>query len=340
MLSSSISKLITLNSDKSRVLADALKVIKNFPSEFDEKCSINLEWIGHSIKSSLINFSAELDNKKIDEYIDNMYADFYRIILEFDVSNSFDLNRSLTYFLDFTRQEIKLFSETSQRQIEYASKWMHINITKKVLSTPEVALFLDASKRYQEINEKIDSWDLLLQQREEKTRNLGNTLSNYENAFNFVGLYKGFDDFHKTKNTELFWNRLTMIFFGVLAILPIIIKLMHSAENSSLAGTGLLLMYIPYAAWSILMLYFFRISHRSLENIKSQILQIEIRKSLCQFIQSYSDFSSEANKKSPDTLKKFEAIIFSNVVGSSDKIPSTFDGIESLTNLLKSTRNN
>ena len=136
MLSSSISKLITLNSDKSRVLADALKVIKNFPSEFDEKCSINLEWIGHSIKSSLINFSAELDNKKIDEYIDNMYADFYRIILEFDVSNSFDLNRSLTYFLDFTRQEIKLFSETSQRQIEYASKWMHINITKKVLSTP------------------------------------------------------------------------------------------------------------------------------------------------------------------------------------------------------------
>ena len=88
------------------------------------------------------------------------------------------------------------------------------------------------------------------------------------------------------------------------------------------------------------MLYFFRISHRSLENIKSQILQIEIRKSLCQFIQSYSDFSSEANKKSPDTLKKFEAIIFSNVVGSSDKIPSTFDGIESLTNLLKSTRNN
>ena len=72
MLSSSISKLITLNSDKSRVLADALKVIKNFPSEFDEKCSINLEWIGHSIKSSLINFSAELDNKKIDEYIDSV----------------------------------------------------------------------------------------------------------------------------------------------------------------------------------------------------------------------------------------------------------------------------
>ncbi|WP_314325978.1 hypothetical protein, partial [Comamonas aquatica] len=51
-------------------------------------------------------------------------------------------------------------------------------------------------------------------------------------------------------------------------------------------------------------------------------------------VQDYTEFSSDAAKKSPETLKKFESVIFSNIVTTPKKIPSTFDGIESITNLI------
>jgi len=76
-----------------------------------------------------------------------------------------------------------------------------------------------------------------------------------------------------------------------------------------------------------------------MDNLKSQILQIELRNTLCQFVQDYTKFSSDAAKNSPETLKRFESVIFLNIVGTSEKIPSTFDGIESITNLISLARN-
>jgi hypothetical protein len=58
--------------------------------------------------------------------------------------------------------------------------------------------------------------------------------------------------------------------------------------------------------------------------------------SLCRFIQSYADYSIDIKEKNSEALSKFEAIIFSGLVGSEDKLPSTFDGIEQLTAFAKS----
>lgn len=65
------------------------------------------------------------------------------------------------------------------------------------------------------------------------------------------------------------------------------------------------------------------------------MVQIELRKTLCQFIQNYSDYSKNIKEKDANSLEKFENLIFSGLVTNEDKLPSTFDGIEQLTKLIK-----
>ncbi|MNE71224.1 hypothetical protein D3C80_1670810 [compost metagenome] len=59
---------------------------------------------------------------------------------------------------------------------------------------------------------------------------------------------------------------------------------------------------------------------------------------MCQFVQSYAEYSVKVKKDDPNVLSKFEAVVFSSLAPDSEGIPSTFDGAEQLTNLIKSIR--
>ena len=69
-------------------------------------------------------------------------------------------------------------------------------------------------------------------------------------------------------------------------------------------------------------------------SVRAQLIQIDLRKSLCQFIQNYATYAKDIREQNTDLLVKFEEVIFSNIMPSEDKIPSTFDGLEQLTNLI------
>ena len=44
-------------------------------------------------------------------------------------------------------------------------------------------------------------------------------------------------------------------------------------------------------------------------------------------------------KQDSSALEKFESLIFSGVVSDPEKLPSTFDGVEQIGNLIKSIKN-
>ena len=68
------------------------------------------------------------------------------------------------------------------------------------------------------------------------------------------------------------------------------------------------------------------------------MLQIELRKTLCRFIQHYSEHASGLRSNDPNSMEKFESIIFSPIVPDSEKIPATFDGVDQLGKLVKSIK--
>lgn len=95
---------------------------------------------------------------------------------------------------------------------------------------------------------------------------------------------------------------------------------------------------IPFTGAEIILLYFFRVILNHYNSLQTQIMQLELRQSLCQFIQSYADYAKEIKEKDGASLEKFENLIFSSILSSPDKVPSTFDGLEQLSNLIKNMR--
>jgi transcriptional regulator of heat shock response len=85
----------------------------------------------------------------------------------------------------------------------------------------------------------------------------------------------------------------------------------------------------------MLLIYFFKVLLAQYKSVKAEIIQIQLRQTLCQFIQSYAEYAKEIKSKDASALEKFENVIFSGITPSSDKIPSTFDGMDQITKLLK-----
>ena len=102
--------------------------------------------------------------------------------------------------------------------------------------------------------------------------------------------------------------------------------------------TGLLLSLPATVTLEIILIYFFRVVLAQFRSVTSQLLQIELRISLCQFIQNYADYSTKIKSKDASALEKFENLIFSGIALNNEALPSTLDGAEQLAKLIKSIR--
>jgi len=159
-------------------------------------------------------------------------------------------------------------------------------------------------------------------------------LEELRQSFNFVGLAKGFHRLLSTKVQDLEGIKKYLVLFGIGLVIPIILRvLLDLFPDSSSGWTS----YLPYLALEIILLYYFRILLSQYYSIKAQIIQLELRLSLCEFVESYVDFIAEkdSGKDSERKLEKFEAIIFSGLAADLKSIPSTFDGLEQLVSIVK-----
>lgn len=128
---------------------------------------------------------------------------------------------------------------------------------------------------------------------------------------------------------------------GVVILTPLAFEL-YCTTNGLLDGKTLstenLLTLIPLISIEVVLVYFFRIillNHRSIE---AQKIQIELRKTLCQFIQSYAEYAAKIKTQDSASLEKFENLIFSGILSNPEKLPSTFDGLDQIGELVKKVK--
>lgn len=68
--------------------------------------------------------------------------------------------------------------------------------------------------------------------------------------------------------------------------------------------------------------------------MKSQLVQIDLRLNLCEFIYDYVENKDKSSSESVrESWKAFEALIFSPFQPNEDKIPSVMDGTDVLADL-------
>lgn len=92
--------------------------------------------------------------------------------------------------------------------------------------------------------------------------------------------------------------------------------------------------YVSLIGFELILAYFFRVALHGYKGVKAQLIQIDLRMTLCQFIQDYAEYAKEVRRDSPSLLDRFDQLVFSGIVNSEGAIPSTFDGMEQLANLI------
>lgn len=320
------------------VSREIIGYIYKSPEEWDKRCSYNIKHIGGQFLNWLRDFNPE---KPTD--IDYIYSIAYRFLCEFDflVGAGQELSIELRSIKNKIQIDNNEMDSDIRSQIVYASFVMPANIAKEFINDSNIGVFRDFEQKKNEAENLKEHWAKEIEEKKTEVQNLKDKLDEYKIGFNFVGLYKGFASLGEQKNKEAFWLFVSLISMGVLVLIPLVIEIaiallgLYGGESSNVDHLTVLL---PLISIEAILIYFFRIilvNHRS---VKAQKMQIELRQTLCQFIQSYAEYSAKIKKQDGMALEKFENLIFSGVMLDPEKIPSTFDGLEQLGNLIKNVR--
>ena len=307
------------------------------PLQWDKHCQINIGWIGNHFISLLSEGTGDLSKSKLDD----IYSYCFRFLFELYLSIKEDLSIDFEKARRFAFHNIDKFEQNAKEQIEFAIHQMPISIFKVIANSDSIKSIKDFNETALHAVSMKDEWDKDLTEREKRIQTLKSELSKYQTGFNFVGLFQGFEELSIDKKNEkdgiLFWLRL----IGIIILAPLVAELitlylnLHSIDK---IRDLLLLSIVPTVSLVAILIYYFRVLLYNYKSAKSQLLQIELRKTLCRFIQHYADYAAKMKEKDKESLSKFENIVFSGIVTEDEKLPSTYDGVEQLSNLIKSIR--
>lgn len=332
------------SSDKSQQfvingLKKILYSIQNNAEKYDELCQMNIEWIGNKFISALREY-AEKSNKEKDN-LGSIFTDVYRFLCEFEFSQPGDIDMNLSQIKNKIDDHLDFFTPNGKSQIIYANFIMPVNITKKIIHHENIQNIKLFNRIISQAETKKEEWKKELEKQKNEVKEISDKLKEYKNAFNFVGLYDGFKKLSDDKNKEKFWLFVSLMVIGLFVVFPLISEITCILLNQKAIiehKDVLIFVALPLITVEIILIYFFRIILFNYKSVKALLVQIELRKTLCQFIQNYSDYSKNIKEKDASSLEKFENLIFSGFITNENNLPSTFDGIEQLTKLVKSIK--
>lgn len=159
-------------------------------------------------------------------------------------------------------------------------------------------------------------------------------LKQYKSEYNFVLLSKAFSNLLKTKKSEYVTNHRSVIIFSSWLIATPLLALLNHIYNLFPVEFNLnaLFYFLPILSLELLFFYFMRLYYIEGKAIKAQMLQIEQRLSLCEFIHDYVETKNNSGAEK-ESWSLFEKLIFSPIQVTSENIPSLLDGASSIAEL-------
>ena len=312
---------------KTKILAPVLSIVESmihFPSRWDtcEYCvshhlTMLTQWMNSFTESSDVTLLKEL------------FVSLHRFLVEFSVNFGVeaDMHESFMFPIEFP----KYFSETQWTEIRYSYHILPMNIFRGMIFSSEAQNLISLKATISDIESRKKKWNDDVSEVQKRADELHRALQTYKHGFNFAGLYRGFDNLKESKAVEKKDASKMLSVLAVLTLTPLIANIIHLG----FAGTfGLLNAVISVSCLSLfaVSMYYFRVVLHNYKSLQSQILQIDLRLTLCQFIQSYVEYAGEVGNN--ELLDKFESIIFSNIVPDGSQIPAVHDGVEELAKLV------
>ena len=264
---------------------------------------------------------AENHFKNNDEESWNLLQKFQDNQFSYELGNDLPGQRSEVFYL---LDEQKNF--ISYRLPSIILKGMSEDLQER-LDSPETLY----NKMYQELKAKNDEIQKTLNEYQTKADNLVDFIKKQQSKLNFVGLGSAFKTITKEKNTDK--NNLEKYlkyYFGALLVIPIIVACaLYFQEKPNYYFC------IPATTIELIVLYAFRLFYQQYLFVKSELQQVNLRHSLCAFIESYMEFKKD-NKD--NTVDLFEQLIFSNIISDEKKVPATVDGLDGIVKIIETIK--
>lgn len=326
---------IEINKQFVQFIFSALALFKSNARDFDGACQLNIKFIGNRFYNQIQESRMNADS------IESVFTSCYRFLSElaFHKESNFpgDVGYEVQRVLEKIQYEASEIPSHVKNQLVYADNFMPVALAKNFLNKADFGVIKTFDEKYAGLGAVVEDLDKKLEVSKKEVVALHDSLKSYKDAFNFVGLHKGFDDIARSKRRSSNLSIFMMALLAVLMVSPFLWKIWHVLNDapSTFFNTEL---YVAFLGYDLLLLYFFRVVFQGYKSVKGQLVQLDLRKAVCQFIQSYADYAVKIKGSNPALLEKFESLVFSGIVANEENIPSTFDGVEQLIKLFEKVR--
>ena len=187
------------------------------------------------------------------------------------------------------------------------------------------------NKMYKGLATKNNEIQDTLNEYQTKADNLVDFIKKQQSKLNFVGLGSAFKTITKEKNAvKNSIEKYLVGFFVALLVIPIIVAIALYCQDQPNYY-----FCIPATTIELLVLYAFRLFYQQYLFVKSELQQVNLRHSLCAFIESYMEFKKD-NKD--NTVDLFEQLIFGNIISDEKKVPATVDGLDGIAKIIETLK--
>jgi hypothetical protein len=218
-----------------------------------------------------------------------IYADCYEASLITSKPNNKEFYAEIVNKLQFHTNNL---SDASLKTLH--NLWFEIprNIFEIHLKQNLSDKTLENVKKLQENEDFVNAQIITSEKLAKDIEEIQESLKKQKHAFNFVGLSGGFNNLKEEKKKELFIQNCIHYLLMLIILVLIGIKSYWSInylEDENFDNMVLIVATVSTVLLIFIILYFFRISLVNIKSIKSQILQIDLRLTLCQFIHNYEN---------------------------------------------------
>lgn len=160
--------------------------------------------------------------------------------------------------------------------------------------------------------------------------------------YNFVGLADAFRQLIRSKELEKWVNFAGLVVLGVLSLGPLLLYFFSTNDSPVLQGfsggwtPAIAVKIAAGLGYEVLMLYFFRIVLRNYVVTRHQLTSLQMRLSLCSFIEGYIEFAKKMGQVR--ALETFETFVFAPLSADISGVPTTIEGLEQITPLIRVAR--
>lgn len=309
----------------------ALRDFQIRSKEYDEYCGYNKSTFRERYADILEKYDGS------EHRLCNIFLVCYRFVCELDfvtpegVGNSLGAAKNELVGLNFDDYP------GVKQEYDWVNTLMPMYILKASFNQQDLKGVKDFGGFVKSATDKFEEFEVSFSKKLLRIEDLESRLQSGEQDLNFALLNKGFLALKNAKVSERVWSLVGMLFFGGLLVVAPLVKLF--GEFSVPANeTVLLVGAFTLVGFELLLIYFFRIFLINFRSLSQQILQIDLRMTLCSFIESYSNFAVKTREVDKDILSRFEQIIFSEVSFGDSQLPSAFEGVEHVSSVFGKIR--